>query len=85
MVPLRMGIGEMGPADALDPVKQGHIGVNGPAQVGPVRPLSASDHVVDGRKGIALVIEMTVLHLLSGESPTSASDGIGLGKSILVP
>ena len=48
----------------LDPVEQGSFGVNGTAQVGPVGPSPPSDHVVDGRQRIALMVEMPVPHRL---------------------
>ena len=57
VVPLGIEIVEVSATDAFDPVQQGRIGANGPAQVGPVRPSSARSQVVNGRERIALVVK----------------------------
>ncbi len=64
MVALSVGIPDISETDALDPVRQGYIGAQGSAQIGPVGPAAARDHVVERRERVALVVEVTVAHRL---------------------
>ena len=59
-----MGVGQACATDPLDSVEYRMFGVRGPSQTGPVGPLSPSDDIVDGCERVALVIEMTVPHVL---------------------
>ncbi len=59
---LSAGVGGAMGADALDFVEQGVIFKSCPAQLGPVVPATATDHVVYGGERKALVVQVAVLH-----------------------
>jgi hypothetical protein len=56
MVALGAGIGNPGVTNARDFLQHGAILQRGPAQVGPVSPLAASDYVIDGGQGELLMV-----------------------------
>ena len=62
---MALGVGGPGTraADALYAVQERWVRANGPAQVGPLGPTAASDHVVDHRERVLPVVEVTVTHI----------------------
>ena len=59
---LSAGVGSAMGADALDFVEQGVVCESCAAQLGPVVPATATDHVVYGGERKALVVQVVVLH-----------------------
>ena len=60
---LGVGIGEVRAADLLYLVQQGAIGQDRPAQIRPIAPSTACDHVVDGGVSETLMVEMAMQHI----------------------
>jgi len=60
MVTLRIGIRNVGQAQPPHLVEQRRIGQDGSAQVGPVPPLTVSDHIVYCSQGVILMVEMSM-------------------------
>lgn len=52
----------MSAADLHNVVQQGPLSQHGPAQVGPILPTATGDHVIDGGRGKALMIEVAMKH-----------------------
>lgn len=59
---LRVGVDHLRCADAFDGVEQRRIIEGRLPEVRPVVPSAASDDVVDGRRGVSLMIQMAVQH-----------------------
>jgi hypothetical protein len=66
MVSLRVGVRHVLTANALNFVEQRALAQCGLAQLGPVAPAAASNHVVNRGKGETLVIEMAMKHGFNG-------------------
>jgi len=62
MVTLGIGVRNVSVANLLHLVQQSTICQNGLAQVCPILPLTARDHIVNGREGEALMVEMAMKH-----------------------
>ncbi len=60
MISLGVGVGNIRAADAFHFFKQRPIPKNRAAQVSPILPAAARDHIVDGRKGQALMVEVAM-------------------------
>ena len=79
MMALGVGIPDMSATDALDPIRDERIGADGSAQVGPVGPTAACDHVVYRGGRIALMVEVTVPHpvlVTAGRTHRAARAGV---------
>lgn len=65
VVTLRIAIGQVWAADALHPFQYVAIGQRLAAQVHPVLPATATDHIVNGRKAQTAGVDMAVVHGVS--------------------
>jgi hypothetical protein len=59
---LRIRISDIGAADALHFVQQRAVAEHRTAQLGPVLPTAARNHVVDGSESETLVVEVAMVH-----------------------
>lgn len=65
---LRVGVDDSGCADAFNLVEQGWIVERRSPEVRPIVPSATGDDVVDGRRGVSLVIQMSVQHMTVAKS-----------------
>jgi hypothetical protein len=62
VVTLSVGVGDVSLADAEHLLQQSLIAKDCATQLGPILPLAATDHIIDGGKRKFLVIQMAVQH-----------------------
>ncbi len=62
MVALRIAVGHVWAAHALHPLKYVATLQHTPAQINPVLPATATDHIVNGRKAQTAGVDVAVVH-----------------------